>query len=413
MSNDSSNNDPFTSGSNEISGNDTVMAGDDVVAAPQGFGERLSNSFGAIVMGLILIPLSCWGLFWNEGRAIKTARALDEGISLVRSIGTDRVDPAMNGKLVHVAGETRSVSGVADADLGVQAKGLKLSRQVEMYQWTETESGSGQDRKFTYSRQWKSSAVDSSRFRAAGNHSNPAFPAFRSREFGASDARIGAFPVGSQAVQSLGPMEEFPISNAGVGIAQRVTGRSTSVSGGGYYVGQNPSSPRIGDIRITYRIVKEGPASFVGQQQPDGLHAYRAKNGQQFLLAGTGVQSSDDLFQTAHEDNRTLTWILRGVGLLVLFIGFSSLFAPVNLLASYIPILGSLVSGAVTIVAAAATAIVGPLVIAIAWFAYRPLVSVIVIALGAAAAYGFRQWRLKRQAAQQQTRGGMFIPNTR
>lgn len=395
--------------------NDTVPAGDDVVAAPQGFGERLSNSFGAILMGLVLIPLACWGLFWNEGRAIKTARALDEGISVVRSIGAGKVDPALNGQLVHVAGPTRSAAGVADADLGVKAAGLRLARHVEMYQWTESESGSGQDRKFTYTREWKSGAVDSGRFRAPGGHENPGFPNYRSREFGAADARIDAFPVGAAAVLMLGPMEEFPISNAGLQTAQRVTGRPTQVSGGGYYVGQNPGQPRVGDIRITYRIVRDGPASFVGRQEADGLQVYRAGNGQQFMLAGLGIQTSDELFATAHEENRILTWILRGVGLLVLFIGFASLFAPVNLLASYVPILGSLVSGAVSIVAAAATAIVGPLVIAIAWFAYRPLLSVIVLAGGFGLASLFRQWRIRRQQALQAPRpqGGLFIPGSR
>ncbi|KAF0227709.1 MAG: hypothetical protein FD175_2622 [Beijerinckiaceae bacterium] len=390
--------------------NDMVSAGDDVVAAPQGFGERLSNSFGAILMGLVLIPLACWGLFWNEGRAIKTARALDEGKSIVRSIGTERIDPALNGQLVHVAGETRSAGGVADADLGVKTAGLKLMRRVEMYQWIEREEGSGQDRKYVYSRDWRTSGVESGRFRAPAGHENPAFPQYRNRDFGAQDARIGAFQIGSTAVAQLGGAEEYPISNAGLAIAQRVTGRPTQVAGGGYYVGQNPGSPRVGDVRITYKIVREGPASFVGRQEAEGLQVYRAKNGQQFLLAGAGIHSSDDLFQTAHEDNRTLTWILRGVGLLVLFIGFSSLFAPVNLLASYIPILGSLVSGAVTLVAAAATAIVGPLVIAIAWFAYRPLLSVGVIAAGLAIAYGFRQLRLRRQQTMAEAKGGLFIP---
>ena len=57
--------------------------------------------------------------------------------------------------------------------------------------------------------------------------------------------------------------------------------------------------------------------------------------------------------------------------------------------------------------AAAATAIVGTTVIAIAWFAYRPIVSLVVLALGFGIAYLFRQWRIKRQQAR-----GQFIPAT-
>lgn len=391
-----SNDDPFTAP--ESDGATFGPQGDDVVAAPQGFGERLSNSFGAILMGLLLIPLSCWGLFWNEGRAVKTARALTEGAGIVQSVGTERVDAALNGKLVHVSGEVKSPGGVADADLGIRAPGLVIARHVEMYQWIETESGSGQDRKFTYSREWRASAVDSGRFRAPSGHENPAFPAYRSRSFAAGDARIGAFPLGREAVAQLGASEEFPIPNTGLATAQRVTGRPTQVSNGAYYVGANPNAPRVGDVKITYRITREGPASFVGRQESGGLAPYRASNGNEFLLAQAGLKSSAAMFQQAQDDNATLTWILRAVGVLVLFIGFFSLFAPVNLLASYIPILGSLVSGATGLVAAAATALVGPLVIAIAWFAYRPLLSLAVMAAGLSLAYGFRRLRQRKQA---------------
>lgn len=405
-----SNDDFFNPTPDSVPAPDLSGAGSsDVVAAPQGFFERLSNSFGAILVGLVLIPLSCWGLFWNEGRAIKTARALDEGKGIVQTVSPQKFDAAFNGKLVHVVGDARSANGVADPDLGVKAPGLKLSRHVEMYQWTEREEGSGQERKFVYSREWRGSAVESNRFKAPGGHENPAFPTFRSRSFGAADTKIGAIPIGAAAVAELGPMQDFTLTNAGIAQAQRAAGKPVQISGGGYYMGQSPGSPRIGDIRVTYQIVSEGPAAFVGRQEADGLHVYRAKNGQEFLLAGLGAQTSDELFQKAQDDNATLTWILRAVGLLFLFIGFSALFSPVTLLASYIPILGSLVSGAVGLVAAAATAVVGPTVIAVAWFAYRPLLSVIVLAVGFGLAYLFRQWRIKRQ----QARGGLFIPATR
>ena len=46
------------------------------------------------------------------------------------------------------------------------------------------------------------------------------------------------------------------------------------------------------------------------------------------------------------------------------------------------------------------TAIVAPIVIAIAWFWYRPLVSVVVLAIGLALAYGFKRWASQRAAAQ-------------
>ncbi len=375
--------------------------GEDVHAAPQGFMERLSNSFGSIIAGLVMIPLACWGLFWNEGRAVKTARALTEGQSIVQAIGTDRIDRALDGKLIHVSGEVKSAEGVADPLFGVKTSGLKLIRHVEQYQWVEKESGSGQDRKFTYSREWRDRPVDSSRFKFPQGHQNPGNFNIRNESFAAKDAKIGVYPVGL-AAQSLTDSREFTVGANGLDAVRRANLGPAQTYNGGYYIGGNPNNPQIGHYKVSFKLVPEGKASFVGKQTPDGIDAYRAKNGREFLLAQSGTKTTDEMFEKAQDDNATLTWILRGVGLLVLFIGFSALFAPVTLLASYVPILGSLVSGAVGLVAAAATAIVGPSVIAIAWFAYRPIVSIAVLAIGAAIAFGFRQLRLRRQAGMAQ-----------
>lgn len=372
-------------------------AGEDVHAAPQGFLERLSNSFGAILMGLLLVPLACWGLFWNEGRAVKTARALEEGQGLVQSVGTQRRDPAFDGKLVHVTGAVRSDSGVQDDLFGIRSRGLKLYRKVEMLQWVEKESGSGQDRKFTYSQEWSDRPVDSSRFRVTQGHQNPPMR-WSSETFFVRDARIDSYPIGN-AIQRLSGATDFRLDPAVVETARRRTGSSLTMRDGMLFLANNQNGTQVGSLRVSYQLLQEGTASFVGRQTADGIEPYKARNGRDFLLAANGTRTTDEMFETAQQDNAILTWILRAVGLFVMFIGFSSLFAPVTLLASYVPLLGSLVSGALGLVAAAATAILGPAVIAVAWFAYRPLVSIIVLVIGFGLAFGFRILRQRRQAA--------------
>ncbi|MCZ8183722.1 MAG: TMEM43 family protein [Beijerinckiaceae bacterium] len=386
-----SDNDPFR-------GEETFPSpsGEDVHAAPQGFLERLSNSFGAILMGLLLVPLACWGLFWNEGRAVKTARALEEGQGLVQSIGTQRRDPAFDGKLIHVSGEVRSASGVQDDLFGIRSRGLKLARKVEMLQWVEKESGSGQDRKFTYSQEWSDRPVDSSRFRVPQGHQNPPMR-WSSEAFFVRDAKIDVYPIGN-AIQRLSGASDYRLDPAVVETARRRTGSALVMRDGMLFLANNQNGTQVGSLRVSYQLLPEGTASFVGRQTADGIEPYRARNGRDFLLAANGTRTTDEMFETAQQDNVILTWILRAVGLLVMFIGFSSLFAPVTLLASYVPLLGSLVSGAVGLVAAAATAILGPAVIAVAWFAYRPLVSIVVLAIGFGLAFGFRKLRQRRQA---------------
>ena len=93
--------------------------------------ERIIDSIKGILFGLLLIIVSSALLFWNEGRAAKTAAALSEGAGAVVSVAADKVDPANEGKLVHVAGDTSAAQAARDSDFGFDAKGLKLVRKVK------------------------------------------------------------------------------------------------------------------------------------------------------------------------------------------------------------------------------------------------------------------------------------------
>ena len=96
---------------------------------------RIKNSVVGVLFGLLLLVAGVVGLFWNEGRAVTTARSLEEGAGIVMSVAADRVDAANEGKLIHVTGSTTTDSKPSDADFGIVATGLRLERTVEMYQW--------------------------------------------------------------------------------------------------------------------------------------------------------------------------------------------------------------------------------------------------------------------------------------
>ena len=94
--------------------------------------ERLKGAIVGVLIGLLMIPVAVVLLFWNEGRAVTTARSLTEGAGLVQSVSADRVDPANQDKLVHVAGPLALGGSVSDADFGVTAQAVRLIRKVEM-----------------------------------------------------------------------------------------------------------------------------------------------------------------------------------------------------------------------------------------------------------------------------------------
>src|SRR5436305_8315140 len=103
----------------------------------KGWGTRVGKSVQGILLGLALVVASGIGLFWNEGRAVQTVKSLTEGASLVVDIDPGRVDPANDGKLVHVTGNMKADTEPNDAEFGVSAEGLHLVRAVQMYQWQE------------------------------------------------------------------------------------------------------------------------------------------------------------------------------------------------------------------------------------------------------------------------------------
>src|SRR5690242_11787047 len=96
---------------------------------------RIKNALTGALVGLVLLIGCIWLLIWNEGRAIQTYRALSEGASQVISVDGVAVDPANEGKLVHISGAVKSDQLPQDSQFGITADGaVGLSREVEMYQ---------------------------------------------------------------------------------------------------------------------------------------------------------------------------------------------------------------------------------------------------------------------------------------
>src|SRR5262249_31928200 len=105
------------------------------------------------------------------------------------------------------------------------------------------------------------------------------------------------------------------------------------------------------------------------------------------------------MFAAAQQANRILTWILRLVGVFLMFVGFMLILKPLVVVADVVPFIGNILSAGAGIVSLALTAVIAPLVIAIAWFWYRPLVSAVVLAIGLVLAYGFKRLASQRAAA--------------
>jgi hypothetical protein len=102
-----------------------------------GWFSRIGQSIAGVLFGIVLILGSGVLMFWNEGRAVQTARSLAEGQGVVVDVDAARVDPGNDGKLVHVTGDLKTTAPLNDPEFGVSVPAARLVRTVEMYQWKE------------------------------------------------------------------------------------------------------------------------------------------------------------------------------------------------------------------------------------------------------------------------------------
>jgi hypothetical protein len=370
---------------------------------------RIKNALIGILIGIVLIIASIYVLFWNEGRAIQTYRALVEGAGLVISVDSSKVDPANNDKLVHISGAVTPGGVAADRDFGVTASGaVAVKRDVEMYQWVEeseskTEKNLGGSETttttYSYKKEWRSRRVDSSDFKRSA-HDNPPF-AVEDATTPVESATIGAYSMRGDQVADLGDQTRIKLSADDV---DRIAGSISSdkparLNQGEVYLGNSATSPQVGDMKIRFERVDLKEASFVGKQSGDTLGPYTSSNGREIFLSAPGNKDAAAMFKQAQDENTMITWLIRAGGLVALFIGFKLTMMIFGVLGDVVPFIGSLIGGGTSIIAGVLTLILGPLVIAIGWFAYRPLLAVIIIGVGVVLAVGVAYLRRKPAAA--------------
>ncbi|MEA2562002.1 MAG: hypothetical protein QOH06_3506 [Acidobacteriota bacterium] len=360
--------------------------------------SRLAESIKSVLVGLILFVAAFPILFWNEGRAIKTARSLEEGSGAVVSISSDVVSPGNEGKLVHVTGPISTDGPVVDGDLGVQATAVKLVRNVSMYQWIEEEKsetrkklGGGEETVTTYEykKDWASSPVDSSSFQVTEGHVNPGDFPLPSETFVADPVRLGAFTLSEEQLGQLDEAKDLPVGAAAADSLPE--GMEATVDKGAFYIGTNPAAPAVGDVRISFQVVNPAQASVVAVQTGSSFAPYAAEAGDTVLLVEEGTHTSAEMFQTAQSANTVMTWILRGGGFLAMVLGLFLVFRPLSVLGDVVPFIGSLLGVGVGLFALVIGAALSSITIAIAWFFVRPLLGIALLVL----AVGGMVWLLR------------------
>lgn len=356
--------------------------------------SRIGQSIKGVVVGLLLVAISFPLLFWNEGRAVTTARSLAEGAKSVIDVPADRVDPSHEGKLVHVAATATTDETLADSDFGVSANALKLVREVEMYQWDEDKRSETQKKlgggtetvtRYAYSKRWADHVIDSSRFEEPSGHQNPSRMPVESTTVYAKHAKLGAFSVGEEELEKLSNGEKLRVDSPKV---RSVAGHPVTLDQGVVYLGESGRSPEVGTVRVQFKAFRPGPMSVVAQQVNGGFAPYQIKGGDALLLVADGIQTADAMFKEAETTNTIITWVLRFVGWFLMFVGLAVAFKPISVLGDVVPFIGSVVGAGLAAFAFLVSSALSLVTVAIAWLYYRPLLGIGLLVGAGAAIYG-------------------------
>jgi hypothetical protein len=328
-------------------------------------------------------------LFWNEGRAVKRYKALVEGAASVVTISSDQILPENESKLVHTMGFATTGGTIHDPVLPVSVKALRYQRTSVMYQWEEQSEtktkkkiggGEKQVTTYTYNKIWSKNLIDHTRFKKSNGHENPTRMPYGSVSINAQDATLGAFALSPALLMKIDSFEVFDGSSEN---EVPVSGNlAISRYMGGYYIGSNPESPAVGDVKISFEKVAPLNVSVIGAQYGNMIVSYTTANGGDILELAPDNVDAQKMFKMAHNRNTLLTWGVSLGGLFAMFFGFMLMFRPISVFADVLPVLGSVAEAGLGLISFI-LALTGTLtVVAIAWIYYRPVLGISLIAVG-------------------------------
>ena len=371
------------------------------------YGQRLAGSAKGMIGGLLMFIIGTCLLWWNEGRTVRTAKAIGDAASHVESVAdVSRVDASLNGKLIHASAFADTKDTLTDDMFGVRELAIRLDRKVEYYQWVENAQtkerekiGGGKETTttYTYEKKWVDKPVNSAEFKDPQYQSaNKVLSEVEERNEMAQHVTFGAYTLPESLVGSISGSEPVEVRmteeqrftwNERLHMLRPKVNTETSLvhtSANTVYLGLSPNSPQVGDVRVTFTKVPPADISLIAQVDGSTFKAYRAKNGQSFSRVQMGTVSVDEMIEQARSENNMLTWVLRLVGVLLIVIGLKGMFGLLPMLFKVLPFLGSIVDAGVGLVSWILGLAWSLIIIAIAWLVFRPIIGISLLVLAIA-----------------------------
>ena len=317
-----------------------------------GYGNRIGNSIGGVIVGIILVIVSFGILYWNEGRADLSSLAKQS-----KEISSSQVssDTSLQGALVSTTGTLGAQGQIGDNLFLQPGNYVSVDRKVEMYSWieqksTKTVNNNGgsqtQTTTYTYTENWTSNPQSSDSFDQPDGHQNPV-EKISSTLVKASAITIGAYSVDPSSV-TLPEASLVSLNNSDTMLSQGATLASDQY----LFIPENGSStgsiddPQLGDLRVSYSTVNSGSSvTVMGKLDGSQILPFYDQNNNELYRIFMGTR--DQAISQLHSEYTTSVWIFRGLGFVLMLVGFMMIANPIATVLSILPIAGSIAGGVI------------------------------------------------------------------
>lgn len=301
---------------------------------------NVARSIHVLIAGLLGGPLLLCGglaiLIFSEQTGARDTLALDEGQRKVVAADAERIDPELDGKLIHVSSVTTISGPVEDQQFGIAADAVKLERIVEMLQWVEQLTIKAQVH--GYRTEWKSELIDSTRFRQKEGHHNPNYFPFEPITELNPQVKFGAYRLNPSQIHSIPAAEqreitedEFKATVESIMIpGQLVRGElqlyavdwvpTAAAEKINPAYQPRPGPQEVGNIRIRYQLARPGELTVVAKQSGESFLPF-ATSADHIELVRVGSHNVEGMFEQERSDKWYVAWVLRMVSLFCVTIG--------------------------------------------------------------------------------------------
>ncbi|MBO4663055.1 MAG: TMEM43 family protein [Bacteroidaceae bacterium] len=405
-----------------------------------GYGTRVGRSFKGIGTGFLLFFGATALLWWNEGRAVKTDKMLDEAENAyVEMENPNKKDATLDGELVCATAVATTEDSLIDQQYGIGAKAISLQRKVEYYQWVEHSESNSEDKlggkevtttTYTYSKEWVSEPVNSSEFKDEAYRSkNFVLTTVEDADLWAENVTFGAYRLNESLIHSISSRESMDlaisdntleqINNSAKVAYERFYGVKKTVeqpaqtvavpdsvkasedsihaamasadnkkdfeyvhqAGNVLYYGRVPGSPEVGDIRVTFEKIVPAKVTIISEVDGDTFKPYKAGNGKRFQTLVMGKKDAGDIFESEHDANSMWLWIIRVIGVMLVIGGLRGILGFIEAILKVVPFIAGIFGWGVGVVCTVIGIVWSLIVIALAWLFYRPLLGITLLAV--------------------------------